>query len=707
MATLEKIRSKGPLLLIIVGLALLAFIVGDALTNGSAFFQSSQMTVANIEGEKYDYNEFNTLIEQLSDVYKIEQRSSDIDEQTMEMIRSSVWENLVSRTLLEKEAEKIGLTIGKEELEDYLSGTNIHPVITQRLVFADENGVFSRQQLAAFLTHLQTQPQQDDANYAEWQRLKSYWDYWVELVRFSVLQQKYNALLSKAVVANNLETKLDFDASQTNFDVNYVSQSYFTVPDSAVSVSDKEITAYFNAHKALFKQDESRNLIYVSFEVRPSQKDYQEVEQWINALAEEFRTAEDVAEVVNLNSDVSYNEKSLYSQTTVPAHLKEFAFNSPVGAVFGPSFENDTYTMARVMETGIMKPDSVKLRYMFITGDDAAKKADSVKGAVAKGADFMELSAKYSAIPATTNTEVWLTEDVNVADREIVEDAFKTAVNGTFSIEQAQGTQLFQVLEKTAPRQKLRLAILERKVTPSDETRNTIYNQAEQLIIDSKTIDDLRATAKEKNYILREANEVLQSTANVGGIQQSRQIIRWAFENKKGAVAQEVFNCNNSLQYVVAAVTDLNKSGYRSLATVTPQIRTQLAGEKKGDYLVSKIAEQLKSNPDLTSLAAALGTEVQQASGVNFASTMLGATQEAAVVGKITTLQPQQISAPIKGNSGVYVVQITAQQPSDAIYDEKTAAMQAEMRMAYYLPYTVSQDLRRNAHIKDNRLRFY
>ncbi|MDR2854409.1 MAG: SurA N-terminal domain-containing protein [Prevotellaceae bacterium] len=707
MATLERIRSKGPFLVIIIGLALFAFIIGDFLTQGSSFFNKEKTVVANIEGEKTDINDYYAKVEQLSNVFKIENRRTDLDEQTLEMIRSSVWDNLVNKTLLAAQAEKIGLTVSQDELADYLTGDNIHPIILQRPVFADESGYFSRQALANFLSMLKQQPSQNDQNYAQWQQYKSYWDYLVEEVRFSALQQKYNALLSKSLAVNNLETKLNFDAAQNLADVNYVTQSYFAISDSLAVVSDKEIETYYNAHKEWFKQDESRKLSYVVFDVRPTHKDFEEVETWINKLADEFKTTDDISGIVNQNSDVTYYaDRSLYSQTTVPAYLKDFAFSGQTGEVYGPIFQDDTYTLARITEKNVIESDSVQVRFMFVAGAGSKEKADSLINVINKGGDFAELAEKFSAIPAKDN-EVWLTHDMGGANKEIVEGAFSNSVNKAFSIDNAQGTQIFQVSDKTSPRNKVRLAILERKVISSDETTQKNYNQAKQFAVDAKNLDEFAAVAKTQNYNVSVAEDVLQSTNKIGTVEQSRQIVRWAFENKKGSIS-DVFDINNGSQYVVAAVADANNTGYRSLATISPQIKAQLVYEKKKEILAKQISDKLAQNGDLNALAAALGTEVQQAAAVNFNSAAFGeAGQEPAVVGKISVLKANQLSAPIKGNAGVYVVQITNLQPTGATYDPKFAAKQLGMNAAAYLPYSIVQNLRRNAKITDNRLRFF
>lgn len=704
MATLEKIRSKGPFLVIVIGIALLAFIIGDLLNSGATYFGQSKETIAKIGDEKIHYTEFYAAVDQLTEVYKIETGQTDLSEDMINQIRNSVWENLINEKIISKEAKKVGLTVSPDELADRCFGSNIHPIIQQRGAFVDETGRFSRTVLIRFLNSLDQPPMNEEMR-AQIAQAKSYWKYWENAVRLSILQEKYNALLGKSIVANNIDAKYHFDANKVVSDVNYVSQSYFLIPDSTVTVTDNEIKNYYNKNKEEYKIDESRNLLYVVFDVKPSQDDFKEAEDWINNLAEEFRTTNDVAGLVNTNSDIIYNGFN-YSESNVPANLKDFAFGGTVGDVTDPVFQNETYTMARIMQTGILRADSVKLRHIYLVEDNVSK-ADSIENAIRKGGDFAALARQYSAVQQTANNggEIgWFTDGMQGVDKEVSEPAFVKAVNEVFTVKNDQGVQIFQIMEKTPVRKKVKLAILERKVIPSSRTTANIFNEAKQFAVEAKDINAFENAAKENNYIVRNANDVLKSTNNIGTVSQSRQIVRWAFENKKGKIS-DVFDCNT--QFVVSAITDENKDGYRSLASVSPQIRVTLAKEKKGDLLVKQLSEKV-SGGDLNTLAETLHTSVNEALAVNFDAYQFGAAgSEPAVIGKVSVSQPNVLSAPIKGNTGVYVIQVVAQNQNDASFDANFEKQKIESRSAYSFPYMLQQDLRNNIKIEDYRLNFY
>ena len=302
MATLEKIRSKGVLLVVVVGLALLAFIVGDFLKEGSTYFNKSKETVAKIVGEDINIKDYSAAIDQMTEVYKIETGKSELNEEMMTQLRQSVWESLVTEKILNAEAKKLGLAVSKDELSDRLIGNNIHPLILQRRSFAGENGQFSRPQLVQFLNSLEETPTNEEMK-QQIGKAKSYWLFWEKNVKNNILQEKYNALISKSVSANSIDAKMSFNDRKTSFDASYVVQPYFLISDSLVKVSSSEINDRYAKQKAQYKQDANCSFKYVSFDIKPMKADYKEAENWLSKLITEFKTTDDVAGLVNSNSD--------------------------------------------------------------------------------------------------------------------------------------------------------------------------------------------------------------------------------------------------------------------------------------------------------------------------------------------------------------------------------------------------------------------
>ena len=704
MAILGKIRSRGVLLMIIVGLALFAFIIGDFLTQGSTYFNKQRETVAVIAGEKININDYSAMIEQMVEVYKIETGQSEINEETNAQLRTSVWESLVNEKLINVEAEKMGLTVGTEELSEYLIGNKIHSLISQRRAFADENGQFSRPALVQFLNSLEQTPENQEMQ-AQIQKFKSYWLFWERAVKNAVLQEKYNALISKAVTANSLEAKMQYETAKTSVDVNYIVQPYFMIADSTVQVSSNELKDLYKKKKELYKQEANTTIKYVVFNVKPSPEDYKKAETTMNSLSEEFKTTSDIASFTNSNSETRYSGNPL-SVNNVPANLKDFAFGNSAGAVMGPIFENDTYTMARVVETGIMQSDSVKLRHIYLVSKDEAK-TDSIVTAIKGGANFAELAQKFSAVQQTAANggEIgWIFDGIQGVTKEMSTKAFASGTNEIFTLKDAQGTQIMQVMEKTPARRKVRLAILDIKVNTSNITVSKIYNQAKQFAAELNA-SDFEKRATESKYEVRLASDLLGTTEKIADLSNSRQIIRWSFENDKGDVS-DVYDCGND--FVVATITDKGEKGYRSIEKVTDALKAEIIRDKKAELITKNIAEKAAQNPTIEGLAMAMGLEVKSAPAVNFDAYQFGAAgPEPSVIGKVSKLSPNKISAPIKGNAGVYVVTTSNPQQNPAPFDAKMQVMMMNARTSYSLPYMITQNIRDKSDLEDNRLTFY
>lgn len=701
MATLEKIRSKGVLLVTIVALALFAFIIGDFLTQGSSFFNQSKETVADINGTKVNIRDYQDMIDQVVIVQKIESGINEVDERTMDQIRSYVWESMINQQLLEIEAAKMGLAVTKEELSDRIIGNNVHPLVAQRKVFFDQTGRFNKAILVQFLSQIDNAPA-DAAQNQQFEELKKYWLFWEKTIKFSILQEKYNLLIGKAVVPNTVDAEYQFNARNEIYDFNYVVKPYFMISDSAVSVSDNEIKDLYNKKLEQFKQEPNIDLKFITIDIKAQDKDYKDAEAWINGLSDEFKSGADVTALVNANSDIPYTGEN-YSEKTVPYELKSFAFSGNSGDVMGPVFANEAYTMAKIMETGILTSDSVKIRHIYITKDKAAK-VDSIVNAVKSGASFAGLAAQYSAVKQTAQNggEIgWITENIQGLGEDIVKKAFAAGLNQVFTVDDSQGTQIMQVTEKTKAVRKVKLAILERKVFPSTESVGKLFNQAKNFATELKA-DSFDTRAENRHYIVRRADNMLTSTGQIQNIEQSRQIIRWAFENKLNAVS-DVFECKD--KFVVAVIDGVNDKEYRSINKVQSQLKAELIRDKKAEILIAKMA---KDGNTLGAIAAAEGVDVKDALGVQFSAYQFGAAGfEPAVLGAAINTPLNKLSAPVKGRSGVYVVQKISETKGTETFNARNEKMSLMSRYSYSLPMSIAKDMKDNADISDNRINFY
>ncbi len=668
MTTLQRIRNHGIILLIVVGVAMLAFILGDFLNSVSSFFNRSRENVGVIAGHKVHYTEYEAAKDQLTEVYKIESGSNDINEELGMQIRSQVWQMMLMDYTLREQAQAIGMDVTAEELSNLCIGENPHQLITQRRAFYDETGKFNRFALINFLNSLAQEPETQEQA-ANMQQAKNYWLYWENAVRLTHMQDKYVNLLSQLLTANPLDAKYAFDARQTTVNVEFVQQPFFAVADSLVKVTDADIKKLYNAQKEQYKRTPNRSLVYVGFPIEPSEADFSEVEKLMKTLENDFQTKEDVATIVNSNSDILYDGRD-YSETTIPAEYKEFAFGKGVkkGQYTELTFANDTYSMARIMECGYSKPDSVKL----------------VLVANGEGTEDVELG--------------WF--QASELQKTIADPAFAGKKGSTFTVSSGMGEQTFKIADKSNPTPKVKLAILSRKVTPSSKTYGILYNEAKQFIVNNNSIDSLRQSAQELGLSVTPAFALDANADKVNDLKNSRPIVRWAYEATVGDLS-DVFECGN--QFVVAALTEINDGEYRTLNEVRAELQMQALADKKADYIIN----QLNGVTTLEAAAELFDAEIQSAEGISLASYRLGAAGvEPAVIGAALALESNTTSAPVKGNMGVYMVRIGEKTVAEGELNAEQEIQQLNMRTSYSAPYQAIALIEENAEVEDNRARF-
>ena len=668
MTTLQRIRNHGVILLIVVGVAMLAFILGDFLNSGSSFFNKNRENVGVIAGHKVHYSEYETAKDQLTEVYKIESGSNDINEDLSIQIRNQVWQMLLMDYTLREQTDEIGMTVTPEELSELCIGANPHQLIRQRRAFYDETGNFNRFALINFLNSLAQAPETQEQA-ANMQQAKSYWMYWENAVRLTHLQEKYVGLLSKLITANPLDAKYAFEAAQTSVNVEFVERPYFAVADSLVKVTNADIKKLYDANKEQYKRTPNRSLVYVSFPIVPSEADFAEVEKLMKSLESDFQTKDDVTAIVNGNSDILYDGRD-FSETTIPAEYKDFAFGK--GAKKGQftelTFANDTYSMARIMDCGYTKSDSVQL----------------VLVANGEGTEDVELG--------------WFT--ATDLQKNIADPAFAGKKGSQFTVSTGMGEQTFKIADKSQPTPKVKLAILSRKVTPSSKTYGVLYNEAKQFVVNNGTEELLRQAAQEQGLTVTPAYGLNVNADKVNDLKNSRGIVRWAFEAKDGQLS-DVFECGE--QFVVAALTEVNDGDYRTIDEVRMELTLQATTDKKAEYLMN----QLKGVSTLEEAAELFDAEIQTAENVTLASTRLGAAGiEPAVIGTALALENNATSAPVKGNAGVYMVRIGEKVVAAGELNAEQEINSLNMRTSYSVPYQAMALIEENAEVEDNRARF-
>jgi len=666
MATLQKIRNHGVILLVIVGVAMLAFILGDFLNSGSSFFNRSREYVGTIAGHKVHYTEYEAAKEQLSEVYKIETGRSNQDEEVATQIRNQVWNMMLMDWTLRAEASKIGMDVTAEELSEMCIGENPHQLIRGRRAFCDENGLFSRENLVRFLHSLE-QEVENEEQAANLKQAKQYWMYWENATRLTRMQEKYTDLLQKMITANNIDAKYQFLANQTSVDAQFVMQPYSAIADSTIEAKAVDIKKLYNQRKKLYKQTPNRSVEFISFAIAPSEEDFMNAEAEMKAVEEELKSAEDIALVVNTNSDVMYTGRN-FSEETIPAEYKEFAFGKDAkkDAFMPLHFADGTYRMARLVECGYSMPDSVELR------------------AVVEGQDEQEA--------------MWYTEAM--LPQEMAEKAFKAKKGEQFTVAQGMGELTLECVDVAKATPKVKIAMVERKVTPSSKTYSVLYNKAKQFIVANPSEVQFREAAEKEGMRLYPAFNLTKNQDNIGQLKQSRTIIRWAFEAKEGDVS-DVFECGD--QFVVALLSEVSDGDFRALSEVEGELRAMVIRDNKAKQMMAELSKA----GSLDEAAQIANAPIQSAEGIAMSGTRFGnAGMEPAVVGAAFATEAGQMSAPVKGEQGVYVLVPGQQLVAEGEEDDAAMIQQMNMRYAYSLPYQAIQLVQDQAEVEDNRSNF-
>lgn len=687
MATLEKIRQRGVLLTCIIGLALFLFIFTGVDFN--SLFGESRTLVGEVNGQKIEITEFEQRIEEAKAFFQIERGENSLDEQTTAQIRESVWNMWLQEVLYGEACEAAGITVSDEELADQILSDNPNPMLNNlRLLFNPETNRFDKNILSQLLQIVDQDPYGDYAKY---------WSYVERNIRLQLLENKYNTLVVSSINYNDADAKALYNAKKAA-NIEYVMLPYYNQPDSLFPVSDAEMKAYYNEHINNYTQKEEQRVVKVlSFAIQPSEQDYAETEAWIKNLQQDFSTSADFIAISNQNSDVTYNNVAV-SEKNVDASLKDFAFSGKVGDVFGPTLIGDTYKMARIVETGIMAPDSVKARHILVQDVDAEKTkllADSLVKVLKGGADFAAVAKEYSlAGTAQNGGELdWFKE--GEIDAEFSAACFNAKTNEIFTYPMGSAIQITQVTEKTKPVKKVKICVLQRKVEAGSQTYGAIYGQASQYIAQNHTATAFVDSARADQGLFIRTYTIGKNDARVANLDDSRQVVRWAFGEKAGAVTSEVFECGKN--FVVAMVDEVIPAGKKSFDNVKLQVKAAVIQDKKGD----KMIEDMKTAGDNL---AALGA-VSTAQNVSLSSAFIpNIGREPMVAGCIPALLATKEIQYVKGNMGVFAVKLV----SEVAQGEFNAANEiTEYTNRNPFVYTTFESLKNTAEIVDNRINFY
>ena len=660
MAVLETIRVKfGIVITVLIAVALLSFIIDPTTLQSVSSSMSSKYDVGKIDGKSVSYTDFQAEVDRFTTINEITTGSSVQNEEQQIAVRNAAWQALVDQYLVLKNAKKAGFNVGKEEMVAILSGEIDSPVFTQNPTFYDENGVFSKERVLEFKSYIDTD---------ETGRLKMFWDYLQNTAMTQEYYEKYMSLFTQSNIVNPLMLAEQIAENNNTFNVEFVMLPYGYAKDSTIVVSDKEIRDYYNAHKKFYKQQASRDIEYVVFEVVPSADDVAAANKALIDVYDEFASTDNMKSFLLANSDRQYDahwykEGELNSVAKV---VNDYAFGKDKGVSEVLSNDNTFYAV-RVMEEAVV-PEEIQVKF-------APANSENV--------DSLLNAAEPQWIPQTPGYE-----DVMTAKK-----GSKVTVNGL----------VFQVLDTKDAVARKRVAILEKNAVAGKETVNEYYSKANTFA--TKTAgkyENFKKTAEEEGVYAHPVNKMLESADRLGSVEDTKEVTRWAFEAKKGQ-ASNIITVNNNY-FIIAALKGIHEEGYTPVEEVASQISNRLYNEKRAEKKAAEVAEKIAGLEDMAAIAEALGTTVSTKDGVAFSS-LTSQGLDPKFIGAASVAEDGKICGPVAGNIGVYVYKVTGRETGAFFTEDDAKARDAQMTQ--YSTQMLVPTMMEDADVKDNRARFF
>ncbi len=705
MATLEKIRNRaGVLVAVVIGMALIAFILGDFSNSGGALFSNSQFEIAEISGKSVPYQKYQKELNNIMEITKFSTGQSTLDEPSVQRIREQTWTQMVREYVLEDEYNDLGIDICSQELWDMVQGENIHPII-RNLFTNPETGELNTLAVIRFLKSYDQDPTGQQ---------KAYWLFIEDQMIQERMYSKYLNLISKGLYSTKLEAQSELSYINKKVDFEFVFQNFQTVPDSTIEISTSELKEYYNNHQSEYKQTALRAIEYITFDVVASEEDKKEAEDWITNIQPDFASTENNIEFAHLNSEVPV-DNSFYKQDELPENIKDIIFNEEKGFIYGPYFENETYYLAKLSEIKFL-PDSVKAKHILIqpTSNESAAQvyalADSLISLLKSGTSFASLSEKYSADKAANEKDGdlgWFRANQMVTP--FSDTCFSAKIGEYKMVATEFGLHIVQVTDKARSEKKVQLAVIGRKLQPGSETYQKTYGQASKFAGNNHTYEAFIQAIEQDGLTKKVANNIKESDQQLAGLEYPREFIRsiYSTDNNEIITSQNnpIFELGN--RFVIGFVSDVKEEGFASIEQVKPQLMVQVKKEKKADLLAEKFNKILKDNPDLMNLASNLNTDVYEATDINFRSYAIpNAGIEPKIIAVATSMEQDQISGPVKGSNGVFVLKVNAIR-ADEVSNSDLQQMQMITQFQNRANYEAFEALKERAGIIDKRSKFY
>jgi peptidyl-prolyl cis-trans isomerase D len=700
MTLLTKIRNRSGLLVSIIAIALLIFILESALESRKGLSASDRSKIAVINGKDVSIEEFQSKLDQAESNQKAQSQKATIDENTRENLRSQVWNQVLLEYIVKPRYEKIGIAVSEDELFDMVQGKDPHPQIKQAFTDAKTNE-FNPMNVINFLKNMDKDETGDT---------KNRWIVFEQAIKEERVSQKYTAMVKKGMYITKAEAKRNYFGTNRTANLQYVAKKYSDIPDSTITVSEDDLKKYYNENKNKYKQKETvRGIDYVEFNVTPSNDDRQTLLESLNKLKTEFATAEVDSDFVNQNSDSRFTEK--YIGGNAGFMFFDSLSRSPLGTVVGPYPEGNLYKIAKLSGTKML-PDSVKARHILISieNGDAKKakdRADSLKNAIKGGKKFEDLAKIFSKDPgsgAKGGDLGWFKEGMMVKP---FNDACFEGKKGELQIVESQfGVHLIEVMDKGKEAKRILVATIERSGAPSSATYQYFYGKASEFAGKNNSKELFEKSAKEQGLNKRSADNLRETERTFNGIENAREVVRWAYGAKKDEVSP-VFQIGE--RYLVAVLTKIKEKGTLPLEEVKDLVEIEAKKQKKAEKFIAEFEANMKSASSIEQIAQKMNLQVEVATNQSFINGVLGNFgREASIVGAAFGSKAKVLSKASKGDNAVFVYIVndfTEAQPSADNY--KTNRENVTNSVRQRVDYEIFEALKDRAEIEDRRATFF
>ena len=709
MAAIGKIRSWGPTLVIVIGLALFAFIAEEMFRSCEASKNQQRQQVGEVLGEKVNVQDFQALVDEYQNVIKMAQGRDNLTEDELNQVKDQVWNTFVNNKIIEQEAEALGLTVTDEEMQNILrEGTN--PMLMQTPFVNQQTGRFDASQLTKFINDYKTN--QNAQLSEQYKAIYDYWKFIEKSLRQQTLAQKYQSLLSNCLLSNPVSAKALFEAQSQESNILLAALPYSSVKDDEVQVSDADLKAKYNEEKEMFKQTvESRDIKYVDFQVTASKSDRDALLKTMQEASQKLQSGAAPAEIVRkAQSQVPYVGLPVTSRA-LPTDIARRIDSMAVGQTTAPfeTASDNTLNVVKLINKQQL-PDSVEFRMIQVggaTAEAAQKSADSIFTALKTGVPFDSIAKKYGQTGAKqwlTSAQYQNTTTIDADSKEYLTTLNTLPAGELKNLKFSQGNVIVQVTDRRNMVTKYDVALIKHTIDFSKQTYSDAYNKFSQYVSENNTIEGLEKNAEKFGFTVRERNDIVNSEHNVVGIRATREAMKWIFDATPGQISP-LYECGSNDHLLVIALTKIHPEGYRDLDGVKEELKQQVIRDKKFDVLKGKL-NGVKSIAD----AQAKGAKVDSVKQISFSSpafVQATGSSEPALAGAVAATKVGEFhAAPVKGNGGAFVFQVLNSDKRQQEFNAKQVESQLKQQ-AMQAASRFMQELYQKANISDKRYLFF